>query len=297
MPVSLDELLTKTSRTFALAIPLLPEPTRRSTCLAYLLFRMADTLEDAELWSRPARMAALDAYAALMADPSNARATEHARLWLAHPPTKSESCLELLQAMPDVLNDVRRLDPATQTILFEHARRTAQGMRTTVSGMDEAGGLRLGSIEELRAYCYIVAGIVGELLTELFVHDAPSLEAVRKTLVENQLAFGEGLQLVNILKDESADAVDGRAYLPPSVARSEVLALARADMARARAYIAALERGHAPRGFVGFTTLSADLADATLDRIEKDGAGVKVPRATVLQMLARITDRIAAPRP
>lgn len=297
MPVSLDELLTKTSRTFALAIPLLPEPTKRSTCLAYLLFRIADTLEDAELWSRPERVGALEGFHALLGDPGANRSAEHARRWLARPPTRNESCLDLLRAMPDVLGAVGTLAPAAQKILFRHARRTAEGMRTTVAGMDEGGGLRLGSIEELRAYCYIVAGIVGELLTELFVHDAPRLESVRATLVEHQVAFGEGLQLVNILKDESADAADGRAYLPASVPRSEVLALARADMARARAYIGALEHGGAPRGFVGFTTLSADLADATLDRVERDGAGAKVPRATVLQMLARITDRIAAPWP
>jgi farnesyl-diphosphate farnesyltransferase len=282
MPVSLDELLTKTSRTFALAIPLLPEPTKRSTCLAYLLFRMADTLEDAELWSRPERVEALDAYQALLGDPGASRSAEVGRRWLSHPPTRNESCLELLRAMPEVLSAVGTLAPAAQKILFKHARRTAEGMRTTVAGMDEGGGLHLGSITELRAYCYIVAGIVGELLTELFVHDAPSLESVRATLVEHQVAFGEGLQLVNILKDESADAADGRAYLPPSVPRSEVLSLARADMARARAYIGALEHGGAPRGFVGFTTLSADLADATLDRVERDGAGAKVPRATVL---------------
>ncbi len=42
----LEELLIKTSRTFALSIPLLPEPTRREVTVAYLLFRIADTLED-----------------------------------------------------------------------------------------------------------------------------------------------------------------------------------------------------------------------------------------------------------
>ena len=34
---SLYELLSRTSRTFALAIPLLPEPTRGATCLSYLI--------------------------------------------------------------------------------------------------------------------------------------------------------------------------------------------------------------------------------------------------------------------
>ncbi len=45
MAVNLDDLLFKTSRTFALAIPLLPEPTGRAVSVAYLLFRIADTLK------------------------------------------------------------------------------------------------------------------------------------------------------------------------------------------------------------------------------------------------------------
>ena len=55
----LDELLEKTSRTFALSIPVLPEPTRREVMIAYLLFRIADTFEDAAHWSPEDRIAAL----------------------------------------------------------------------------------------------------------------------------------------------------------------------------------------------------------------------------------------------
>ena len=40
---TLEDLLEKTSRTFALAIPVLPEPTRRQVMIAYLRFRIADT--------------------------------------------------------------------------------------------------------------------------------------------------------------------------------------------------------------------------------------------------------------
>jgi farnesyl-diphosphate farnesyltransferase len=57
---NLDSLLEKTSRTFALSIPMLPEPTRRHVSLAYLLFRVADTFEDAARWPRDRRLAALD---------------------------------------------------------------------------------------------------------------------------------------------------------------------------------------------------------------------------------------------
>jgi phytoene/squalene synthetase len=45
--VDLADLLQRTSRTFGLAIPRLSEPTRTEVTIAYLLFRIADTLEDA----------------------------------------------------------------------------------------------------------------------------------------------------------------------------------------------------------------------------------------------------------
>jgi len=46
----LRDLFQKTSRTFALSIPVLPEPKNREVMIAYLLFRIADTLEDAAHW-------------------------------------------------------------------------------------------------------------------------------------------------------------------------------------------------------------------------------------------------------
>ena len=44
----MDRLLMDTSRTFAMSIPFLEEPLREEVGLAYLLFRILDTFEDAE---------------------------------------------------------------------------------------------------------------------------------------------------------------------------------------------------------------------------------------------------------
>jgi farnesyl-diphosphate farnesyltransferase len=55
----LQELLQESSQTFALAIPLLEEPCREQVSLAYLLLRVADTLEDASLWPPQKRLTAL----------------------------------------------------------------------------------------------------------------------------------------------------------------------------------------------------------------------------------------------
>jgi farnesyl-diphosphate farnesyltransferase len=293
-----EELLAKTSRTFALAIPLLPKPARAEVCLAYLLFRLADTLEDAELWPREARVRALDELAELLDEPAAARTRSRLETlregWLHPAPSRDEACLALLRATPELFAELHQLDPRVQEIIISHGARTVAGMRATIERSDEGGRFGLRTVEELRDYCYTVAGIVGELLTQVFLHDSPQLVAVKETLLENQVLFGEGLQLVNILKDEAKDATDGRRYLPPTATRAEVIALARRDLASARAYIEALESGGAPGGYVAFTTLSADLADATLTRLESDGAGAKVPRSTVMQMFARVQQRVAA---
>ncbi len=62
----LADLLEKTSRTFALSIPVLPEPTRREVMIAYLLFRIADTFEDAAHWPPEKRIAAIGDFNALL---------------------------------------------------------------------------------------------------------------------------------------------------------------------------------------------------------------------------------------
>ncbi|MDP1825086.1 MAG: squalene/phytoene synthase family protein [Archangium sp.] len=293
--MDLDDLLTKTSRTFALAIPLLPEPTRRAVGVAYLLFRVADTFEDSTTWPREARIDALEAFVELLELSPQERNGEAKRLsaaWLERPPVEHEGYLELLRDLPALLAQLDELAPAVKQLVVKHTVRTTEGMASVVARADERGNLRLGSVRELKDYCYIVAGIVGELLTEVFLHDSPSLGTQTRELEQRMRSFGEGLQLVNILKDAGDDAVDGRVYLPPSVPRAELFALARADLEDANRYVQALQRGGAPRGFLAFTGLSLVLAFAALDRIEADGAGAKVSRQDVMQLFETLERKL-----
>lgn len=295
--MDLDDLLLKTSRTFALAIPLLPEPTRRAVSVAYLLFRIADTFEDATAWPRAQRIAALEEFSELIREPApRVDLVAATQRWMKVPPCTHAGYLELLALTPRVVAELDTMDAATREILLRHTVRTAEGMAGVVARADEQGNLRLGSLQELKDYCYIVAGIVGELLTDCFLHDAPGLQSIAPTLQRNMAAFGEALQLVNILKDAGDDARDGRVYLPPKVARADVFALARKDLLQSYEYVAALQSAHAPEGFIAFTALPARLADQALTAIEQRGPGAKVPRSEVASLMAELQADLAAGR-
>ncbi len=290
---SLDDLLEKTSRTFALSIPVLPEPTRREVMIAYLLFRIADTFEDASHWDPDARIEALADFKRLLRDSSRPEAERLARGWVDRKVAHHAGYQELMSEVPFVLDAFFALSPGAIAPIRDHVIRSADGMASIVARTRD-GALTLHSIRELQDYCYIVAGIVGEMLSELFLLDRPSLSGTAAFLRERAATFGEALQLVNILKDSAADAEEGRRYLPAEVPKAEVFALARRDLGVAGEYIRALQSSGAPRGLVEFTALPVQLAWAALERVEKHGPGSKVSRPEVFlitQRLKRALDR------
>ena len=177
--------------------------------------------------------------------------------------------------------------PARERIR-SHTLRTIEHMARFVGRTDGSRTLELRNIPDLKAYCYAVAGIVGEMLTELFLLGCPQLESTAPFLRERAATFGEALQLVNILKDSDSDAAEGRRYLPSGVERAEVLALARRDLDEAEHYVLRLQKARAPRGVVAFTALPVMLARDTLDHVESRGPGAKLSRAEVMNIRGQL---------
>lgn len=60
-------------------------------------------------------------------------------------------------------------------------------------------------------YCYHVAGVVGEMLTELFCDYSPEINQHKPVLMKLAVSFGQGLQMTNILKDIWEDRKRGHA--------------------------------------------------------------------------------------
>lgn len=301
----LEDLLLRTSRTFALSIPRLPEPLRREVTLAYLLFRIADTFEDATHWPKERRLQALADFRRLLdtsgrgaGDDLLAEARRLAGSWTAgEPPIEHDGYLDLLAATPTVLEAHGALKPDGRAIVTRHTGRTAEGMAQFVERHDETGHLELRDLEELRRYCYVVAGIVGELLTDLFLRAEPDLGRFADPLHRRAARFGEALQLVNILKDSAADSRAGRRYLPADVAPATVFALARRDLAVAGEYVGLLQDGNAPPGVVAFTALPVELAWRTLARVEAEGPGAKLTRDEVGAAVEALEERLATGQP
>jgi len=286
------DLLEKTSRTFALSIPPLPEPTRREVTVAYLLFRIADTFEDATHWPPADRIAALGDFGFLLRNGTRAEAERFGQAWTRAGVSRHAGYRELIAETPFVFEAFAALRPEATAILRAHVVRSAEGMARFVGRTDDRG-LTLDSLDDLKAYCYAVAGIVGELLTELFLLEEISLRSVAAGLRSRARAFGEALQLVNILKDSDEDAAEGRRYLPPGVARPEVFALARQDLGTAEEYVETLAAHGAPAGLLEFTGLPVALAWAALEAVEARGPGAKIGRPEVLRIVQRVRTALA----
>ena len=105
---SLEELLTLTSRTFAITIPYLPDLSRREVTLAYLLLRIADTLEDGTLWPMTDRVRSLGELVVLMSDPTSVEAVTLSIGWCDPPPCRQVEYLELLGSFPHRAAGARR---------------------------------------------------------------------------------------------------------------------------------------------------------------------------------------------
>ena len=70
---------------------------------------------------------------------------------------------------------------------------------------------------DMDSYCYHVAGVVGEMLTELFCDYSKDIDKHHDQLKQFAVSFGQGLQMTNILKDIWEDQERGMCWLPRDV--------------------------------------------------------------------------------
>jgi farnesyl-diphosphate farnesyltransferase len=295
-----DRLLPGVSRTFALTIPQLPDELRGVVTNAYLLCRIADTIEDEVALSPEEKHWFSEWFVDVVAGrrPAGPFASELE-------PKLSASTLEaervLIRETPGVIAVTVSFSPRQRAALERCVRIMCDGMPRFQRTANLGG---LADVQELDSYCYYVAGVVGEMLTELFCAYSPEIERQRERLSPLAVSFGLGLQMTNIIKDIWDDRRRGVSWMPRDIfARSgvelerlapgdrrmvapldEVIGIAHRHLRDALAYTLAIPERET--GIRRFLLWALGLAILTLRKVHQNptflsGQNVKVSRRTV----------------
>ena len=208
------ELLLGVSRTFALTIPQLPENLRNVVANAYLLCRAVDTIEDEPALSNEQREKFCQWFPRIVDKKSDPILFSKA---LA--PLLSESTIlmehVLIKQIDEVLEITHSFDEPYQQAISRCVHIMSEGM-SEFSSLDTSAGL--STLKDMDKYCYVVAGVVGEMLTDLFCLQLPDeLGPKRDEMMKLAPSFGQALQMTNILKDVWVDKSRGACWLPRDV--------------------------------------------------------------------------------
>jgi len=297
-----ERILPLVSRTFALTIPQLPPRLRIAVTNAYLLCRIADTIEDQTNSSATVTLGLLHRFVAVV------RGEEKAAL-LARDllPRLSESTLaaerDLIVNMERIVRLTTTLDTAQQAVIQRCVALMCDGMHEFQRIASLAGLERLTDLDD---YCYYVAGVVGQMLTEFFCAYSPAIDRERAGLESLSVSFAQGLQMTNILKDVWEDRERGACWLPQEIfsrhgvdlrtldahhqpagfddGMHELVGVAHAHLKNALSFTLLIPRSEP--GIRRFCLWALGLAVLTLKKIVRTpgftaGNEVKIPRSSV----------------
>jgi farnesyl-diphosphate farnesyltransferase len=297
-----DLILPDVSRTFALTIPELPPALRTSVTNAYLLCRIADTIEDEPALSPGASLVFLNRFVAVLygREPAAALARDLAAQ-LSDRTLPAEH--DLVRNMERVVRITSRLEDQQRVAIQRCVEVMCGGMHQFQQTASLRGVPRSTDLDD---YCYYVAGVVGQMLTELFCGYSPKVGQQRAGMQDLAVSFAQGLQMTNILKDVWEDRSRGACWLPQEVftrhgidlgelsqgqadgrfdaAMRELVGVAHAHLRNALSYTLLIPGEEA--GIRRFCLWAIGLAVLTLRKITltpgfTSGRQVKVPRSAV----------------
>ena len=211
-----DEILQGVSRTFALTIPQLPDSLEQVVGNAYLLCRIADTIEDDKHLPYGDKREFSERFIQVVNGEEDAQQFAgdlHPRL----SPTATADERDLIRNTPTVIRITHSFNDRRQAALQRCIRIMADGM-SRYQEANVAYGLK--DQRDMDSYCYYVAGVVGEMLTELFCDYSSAIDENYDKLMQLAVSFGQGLQMTNILKDIWDDQKRNMCWLPQSVLES-----------------------------------------------------------------------------
>jgi farnesyl-diphosphate farnesyltransferase len=205
-----DAMVRKVSRTFSLSIEQLPGQLRDAVSVAYLMFRLADGIEDHSELPADRKVALLTRWVTVL----EGRASAEKLIEDVRDLDPADPEVEVISNTPLILEWLRALPLAFQEPIVQHVKATALGM----ARWQEHGPFVEDEIE-LDDYMHEVAGRVGYLVTDLFSLHSAAVRERRENLLPLSRECGLALQTVNVIRGIRKDYERGWVFLPRSFYR------------------------------------------------------------------------------
>jgi farnesyl-diphosphate farnesyltransferase len=261
--------LKQTSRTFYIPIARLPEKLQDAVASAYLCMRAIDEIEDTSDLDNQTKALLLRSISLRLQEITDLDSYSRIGTDLA--------------AYSDILPDVSlRIGEwaslAPETIAPRICDATA-AMADRMAYWAEQNWT-IANEADLDRYTFSVAGAVGLLLSDLWSwYDG--------TITNRQyaIAFGRGLQAVNIVRNQEEDIQRGVSFIPDDWTNQDVQNYARQQLKQASLYIESLPQGSPA---LSFCQIPYILAKGTLDAIAIGKS--KLSRHDVLSLVEKVTN-------
>jgi farnesyl-diphosphate farnesyltransferase len=257
------DMLLATSRTFFIPISRLSPGLQEAVTSAYLCMRAIDEIEDHPLLPSKVKISLLRSICLTLQKPLN-----NTKLSATFHPYRA-----LLPEVTLRLFDWIKLCPSTIVSIICNATATmSKGMADWVYK-----DWQIKNEEDLDRYTFCVAGSVGTLLSDLWLwHE--DLETDKNLAV----AFGRGLQAVNIIRNRSEDLSRGVNFFPDGWEFEDMFLYAQHNLTLADVYLKDIR----PGPILTFCKIPLVLAHGTLDTLAAGEA--KLSRAAVAELVSQV---------
>ena len=263
------ETLKQTSRTFYIPIARLPGKLQDAVASAYLCMRAIDEIEDTPNLDNQTKAYLLRSVSLRLQEV--ACRSDYAGI--------GEDLVAHKDVLPEVsLNIGEWASLADESIAPRICDATA-AMADRMAYWAEQNW-QINTEADLNRYTFSVAGAVGLLLSDLWAwYDGT------KTDRTQAIAFGRGLQAVNIVRNQGEDSLRGVSFIPNEWTNKDIQSYARRQLQQASLYIEALPK-NSPA--LTFCQIPYVLAKGTLDAIAIGKP--KLSRNDVLSLVEKFTN-------
>ena len=208
-------ILRRVSRSFFVSIFLLPKRLRNPVALGYLLARASDTIADTTELPIDLRLEKLRLLAATIQGEPTGDAIFDLSATVS-PLQKNESERALIESLSSCLDWLDQSDTFERDDVRAVLKKINRGQILDLERFrDPKQIVALETAAELDEYTYLVAGSAGEFWTRLCFQQVRKFSRRGETeMLGLGKRYGQGLQLVNILRDAGDDLRHGRCYFP-----------------------------------------------------------------------------------